>query len=169
MPTYSLVFFLGSITALLYERWRHNASLIWASNILGFPVLVLLFINLPELRNQYGLVLGDTTFMRTWADPINWIVVYSLFICAVLNSSSLAILNSRFVVYLGGISYGFYLIHYPVLMFFVKVVDVGPLTKFILAFSLSVLVSQISLRYFERPVGRIIRSVGIYRSKNTIA
>jgi peptidoglycan/LPS O-acetylase OafA/YrhL len=157
VSSYSFAFFIGAATALLFEKIKHSPSLKRWANILGFPSLVLIFINLPELKFQYGLVLADG-FFRTWGDPTTWIIVYILFICALLKSTSLGILNSRFFVYLGNISYGFYLIHYPILTYFAYKVDAGPIAKLILAFIVTGLISQGSLLYFEKPVSKKIRN-----------
>lgn len=162
--TYSYAFFLGSMTALLFEKLKHSATVIKGANILGFPALVLLFINLPVLRHYYGLAQGGGFFFQTWGDPVTWAIVYIVFICAALNSSSLSILNSKFFVHLGNISYGFYLIHLPVLMFFVKEVSIDPIVKFILAFFLAAAISHISYYCFEKPIGRKIRNWGQCKS-----
>lgn len=163
VSSYAFAFFLGAATALIFEKIKHSPSLKRWANILGFPSLVLLFINLPELKFQYGLVLADG-FFRSWGDPLTWVIVYIFFICSLLNSTGLAILNSRLFVHLGDISYGFYLIHYPVLAFFVYETDIGPIAKLISAFIVTVLISHISLRYFEIPVGKKIRNYATSKS-----
>src|SRR3546814_1373570 len=75
---------------------------------------------------------------------------YAVFISSVLHASSLSILESLFFVYLGKISYGFYLIHYPVLMFFVKKVDAALPVKFVSTFLVTLALSHISLYLFEK-------------------
>jgi len=163
VSSYSYAFFLGSITALLFEKIKLHPNSKRISNIIGFPALVLLFINLPELRVQFGLVFSENFYLKTWGDPITWIIVYTVFLCAALNAQSLFVLNTRFFVYLGNISYGFYLIHYPVLMFCVKEVNIALPAKFILAFFLAVALSHVSFYYFEKPASIKIRQFG--RSK----
>lgn len=160
VSTYSYIFFIGVATALLHGQMKHTPGIKMAANFLGLPALALLFVNLPELRSQFGLAFTDIYFLRIWGDPVNWLVIYTLFMCAVLNASSLFILDSRFFVYLGSVSYGFYLIHYPVLIFFSKNVDIAPILKFILAFVFTLFLSHISFKYFEKPFGRKIRNYG---------
>lgn len=157
--SYSYSFFLGVITALFFEKIKSNSLIKRILPLLGFPALLLLFVNLPELRLQYGLLLSDDNYFKTWGDPVTWIVVYTTFICATLNAPGLAILKSRFFVFLGTISYGFYLIHYPVLMFFVKEVDVNPLAKLTFSFLTAALISYLSFHYFEKSIGRRIRDL----------
>ena len=164
VSTFSYAFFLGSITALIFEKIRNNETILKGANIVGIPALLLLFINLPVLRHHYGLELKSGIFFQTWGDPITWAIVYIIFICAVLNSRSVSILNSKFLVHLGNISYGFYLFHYPILMFFVKEVNINPLAKFILAFIFAAAISHVSFYYFEMPIGRRIRNFGQSKS-----
>ena len=160
VTTYSYAFFIGVITAFLVDKIKHHASIRKAANIFGLPSLVLLFINLPEFRVEYNIALFEHYFFKIWVDPVNWLIIYLLFICATLNSTSLSILNTRFFVFLGNISYGFYLIHYPVIMFFVREVDLDPLLKLVLAFVVAAGISYISYQYFEKRVGRKIRNFG---------
>jgi peptidoglycan/LPS O-acetylase OafA/YrhL len=47
-------------------------------------------------------------------------LIYLLFICAALNSKSLVFLTYKPFIFLGNISYGFYLIHYPIIMYLVN-------------------------------------------------
>lgn len=160
-------FFVGSISALMLEKIKHNATVRIISDNFGFLVLALLFINLPGLRGQYGLVFGNDFFLRTWGDPVTWCIVYAVFICAALNSKSLSILNSKLTVYLGNVSYGFYLIHYPVLLFFVKETSFSSYAKFLLAFLVTLALSHISFYYFEKPAGKAIRAIGNSSNKGS--
>ena len=153
---YSFAFFIGAVTSPLHDKLKNNDRIQKISSVSGYPLVALLFLNLPVLREKYGLVYGDSSYFRIWCDPVTWVLVYSLFICAILNSKSLAFLNHRFFVYLGSISYGFYLVHYPVLVY-VKELKTNSLVQLILAFIISAVVAHLSYKFYEKPMRRKIR------------
>lgn len=160
VSTYAFAFFLGVATALLFERIKRNQLINKYSTPVGAVALVLLFLNLPGLRLEYGLVLAEREYFRTWLDPLTWGIVYVVFLGAVLNSRGLSLLSRRFFVGIGKISYGFYLIHYPVLMFFVREVNAPNALKFAGAFLGAAAVSYISFYLFEKPMAKKIRRFG---------
>lgn len=161
VSTYSYAFFLGVLSALFHDNMKHSASARKVCDIIGLPALLLLFVNLPEIRLKYDiLVFGDSGMSRIWGDPITWAIVFIVFVSAALNASSLNVLNSKFFVGLGDISYGFYLIHYPVLMFFVSEVNIASPVKFVLAFVVTFALSHMSFRFFEKPAAKRIRNLG---------
>ena len=161
VSTYSYAFFLGVLSALLYDNIKHSPSARKLFSVTALPALLLLFVNLPEIRSKYDiLVFGDSAILRIWGDPVTWAIVYTVFISAALNIRSLNILNSKFFVRLGDVSYGFYLIHYPVLMFFVVETNIASPAKFSLAFVVTFALSHLSFYFFERPAAKKIRSFG---------
>lgn len=160
VTTYSFLFFIGVWTALLFDKIKKNKGMRLIFDRFGFLAMVLLFLNLPELRLHYGLVISDEFFLRTWLDPVNLAVVYLLFLGAALNAKSLAILNTKFFASLGEVSYGFYIMHFPVLMFFVEHTSFNNAAKFILAFAATLAISHLSYKYFEKPMAKRIRQVG---------
>jgi len=125
-------------------------------------LIILLFTYTPFLREQYGLVYSNSTYLKTWGDPITWFIVYGIFICAILNTKSLGLMKYRLCVYLGSISYGFYLIHYPVLMYF-KDININPALQLIFSFTITALLSHISYQYFEKRIGKRIRNIKTYK------
>lgn len=166
VSTYSYAFFFGVLSALLYDNIKHSPSARKLSNIIALPALLLLFVNLPAIRVKYDIfVFGDSAMSRIWGDPITWTIVFVVFLSAALNASSLNILNSKFFVRLGDISFGFYLIHYPVLAFFVSEVNIALPAKFMLAFIVTFMLSHVSFYFFEKPVAKKIRSFGRVKQK----
>ncbi len=159
VSAYSYAFFLGVTTALTFNKLKNNSTVRKIAAVAGLPALLLIFINLPEVRQQYGLSLSDNFYIRTWCDPVTWAIVYLFFICVLLNSQGVAILNHRPLVYLGEISYGFYLIHYPVLLYIAKEVPAPAVLKLVLAFVVTVLMAHLSFHYFERPAAKKIRGL----------
>jgi peptidoglycan/LPS O-acetylase OafA/YrhL len=156
---YAYAFFIGVGTSLVQNYFRNSASIRKLASIAGYPLLILLFLNLPVLRERYGLVYHGDAYLRTWGDPITWAIIYGLFICAILNSKSLTFLNLRPFVYLGNISYGFYLMHYPILKYCIAL-DLNSYVQLILAFCVTAGLAHLSYKYFERPTAKLIRKSG---------
>ena len=154
--SYSLPFFVGIATAINYSRI--SVSRFWKSiaAYCAIPSLIALFLNLPAIRADAGWVIADDFFVRTWADPLNWLVVYSIFFCAMLNVKSFSFLNTRPFVFLGEISFGFYLIHYPILKI-VHSLNLPLSLQFLTSLGVITALAWLSYTYFEKPANRIIR------------
>jgi len=160
ISTYGFAFFLGLFSAFVLDKIKDSVSARKAANWFGLPVLILLCINLPELRSKVGLVYTNDFFWKTWGDPLTWLLVYSVFMCVILNSTSMSVLNSQFFVYLGKVSYGFYLLHYPVLAYFVSITEINLYIRFGLALFITLLLSHLSFYFFEKPLAYKIRQYG---------
>ena len=76
---YSYAFLLGVVTAFYYPRIRNSAMVRKVASIVAIPSILLLFLNLPVLRNQCGLFLWGNGQLDIWTDPITWTIVYSVF------------------------------------------------------------------------------------------
>lgn len=157
--SYVFAFFIGLLTALLFDRIKQTPWLVKLAGYAGLPAFILLWINLPELRAQHGLAVPGDLFFRTWADPITWAIIYALFVSACLNSRSVAFLNWKPFAYLGEISYGFYLYHFPVLMFFIERTHLHPALTFLFALAVTIGISHLSLVAFETPLRQRIRKL----------
>jgi peptidoglycan/LPS O-acetylase OafA/YrhL len=154
--SYSLPFFIGIGTALAYPHMRGKPFFQKLAAYIALPSIFALLLNLPALRLEHGWVLDDSFFVRTWADPINWLIVYSLFLCALLNARALNFLNARPFVLLGEISFGFYLIHYPVLKI-IKSIGVPVPFQFVTSAVAISLMAWLSYRHFEQPASQMLR------------
>lgn len=154
--SYSLPFFIGIGTAILYPRIERNPFFHKLAACAAVPCVIALLLNLPAVRYEHGWVLGDGFFIRTWADPLNWIIVYCLFFCAMLNAKALNFLNTRPFVLLGEISFGFYLIHYPILKI-VKALAVPVPLQFVTSALVISLMAWVSYNYFEKPANNSLR------------
>ena len=154
--SYSLPFFIGIGTAILYPHIERNPFCHKLAAYVAVPCVIALFLNLPAVRAANGWVLGDGFFMRTWADPLNWIIVYCIFFCAMLNPRGLKFLNARPFVLLGEISFGFYLVHYPILKI-VKALGVPVPLQFVTSALVVSLIAWASYTCFEKPVNNALR------------
>lgn len=154
--SYSLPFFLGIATAMNYSRISRSRLCRSIAAYCAIPSLIALVLNLPAIRADAGWVIADDFFVRTWADPVNWLVVYSIFFCAMLNVKAFQFLNTRPFAFLGEISFGFYLIHYPIL----KIVHSFSLPlslQFLTSLVVTIALAWLSYTYFETAANRIIR------------
>ena len=154
--SYSFPFFLGIGTALLYPRIAGSTFLQRLAAYAALPAVIALFLNLPAVRFEHNWVIDSHLFLRTWADPINWVIVYTVFCCAMLNAKSLRFLTTRPFVLLGEISFGFYLIHYPIIKI-VKSLGIPLPLQFLSALIVVGLMAWYSYQYFEKPANKLVR------------
>lgn len=163
ISSYSYAFFLGIFTYLCFGKIK-DLILGGLPPWIGGGFLLLVFLNLPEVRMEYGLALSDGGYwVSTWLDPITWFIVYGLFLSCLAESKSLGLLKSRGFQFFGNISYGFYLFHYPILAATSDFIGTGIYGLFI-ALMASVALSYLSYRIFERPLMGMIRSSSISKS-----
>jgi len=154
LPKYAFSFFIGIVFSIYSHKIRNSVMSDFFHRF-GWLFFLLMFINLPELRTQLGLNFDGGTYAKTWMDLLTWIIVISVFVSCVCASKSLFFLNYAPFEYLGKISYGFYLIHYPVLYAFSDL-QMPWWLIFILSFICTVILSSISFYFFERPVQRYV-------------
>ena len=155
--SYSVPFFIGIGTAILYPKIASSVFLRKVAAYAAVPGIIALFLNLPAVRLEHDWVLDSHFFVRTWADPMNWVIVYCVFFCAMLNARALRFLNTRAFVVLGEISFGFYLIHYPLLKI-VKSLGIPVSLQFVTSFALVSLIAWLSYKYIEQPANKLIRA-----------
>ena len=153
---YGFSFFIGITTSIIHSSVELRHKLKKVADYLGLPFLILLLLNLPELRRRVGLSFSDDIYLSTWMDPITWFLVYGLFVCSTLNSSSLAFLSLRPFAFFGGISYGFYLFHRPILFHANEILG-GSIFVFLFVFFVTTVLSYVSLSVFEKPLAARIR------------
>lgn len=159
LPFYASLFLIGGLVALLQEDRRLKRCFEGiAGSILGCVAIVLFAINLPGLRADYGLVFGGW-LLRTWFDPLNVFVVVLVLLCAVYQVRPFRLLCVTPVIYLGEISYGFYLFHRPIVEFVASPsgLDLDNPVGALLALAVTVALAAVSYRYFERYALAVLR------------
>ena len=154
--SYSYAFFVGVFSNFIFQKMKESEVTQSFFDRAGFVFLILLLLNLPELRAEFGLI--GSGFFKTWGDPLTWLLVWLLFMASVFESKSLSLLRSKFFVYMGSISYGVYLLHYPILLFFVEWIGGFQILAFWGAGIFTLLVAHCSLLYFEKPLAKVIRN-----------
>ena len=90
------------------QQARDNASE-WRVKFIGH--LLLLIILLYPLLYKYAKFL----FIGSWYDPFMMITVISAFYFIVKSPESFYLLNNKIMVWIGNISFGFYLAHRPIM------------------------------------------------------
>ena len=94
---YSPAFFLGLLTALMHKEMVNSILIKKIMAVRYNLIIVLVFFNLPILREQYGFISSGSLYLRTWGDPITWFIVYSLFVYTVLSPMNVDLLNKKSV------------------------------------------------------------------------
>jgi peptidoglycan/LPS O-acetylase OafA/YrhL len=151
-------FSLGGILALLipYLEFKKPASM-----ILGWAGLTVICFT--------GLLLPVSTVFPGYAAllPTTGVI---LIIIAAENSTRLGVdklLGSKAFLYFGGLSYGFYLWHWPLLIFYyaLKKIETVPFIDGLLIIVSAFLLSLASVKILETPV----RNISIKKSKKKLA
>jgi len=97
----------------------------------------------------------------TRGDPVAVLASFFVFLSTVNRLGPFDWLGSKFMVWLGDISYGFYLIHHIVLTALITYFrPSGGLYETAIILVVTVIIAQFSLYAFERPASRLIRSFG---------
>ncbi|KQT85078.1 acyltransferase [Aurantimonas sp. Leaf443] len=160
LPYYSSLFLIGGAVAILSrQRWFMAAFDGRKGTVLGIVALALFALNLPQLRSDLGLSFGGF-LMRTWLDPLNIVAVTLLLAAAVHQVRPLRMICIAPLIYLGDISYGFYLFHRPIVELMVHYQVASVVTAFgafVLTLGITAGLAALSFEYFERPMLRIVR------------
>jgi len=164
---FSHVFVLGIIIASIHKQVSGNKKVVVISNWLGLPALVLMLINLPELRLNTGLASNGSTYFRVWLDPATLTIIFFVVLFTALESSGLSWLRCRVCLYLGQISYGIYLFHFPILMFYLEYLSLGKAGVVFFSMISTIISAHLSLVYLERPASSFLRKRKVVSSVNS--
>ena len=147
-------FFLGTLTFLIYKKYKQNFSQFICFVLIIFSFLFINYSDTLSLNNKY--IFAPLLFSLT-----------VLFVSCLNHNSVLhKILSNKYTVYLGAISYGVYMIHFGLVWFFRQfcrfalniserdnylVFDnyIGEILTLIFIIII-IYLSHLSLKYFER-------------------
>ena len=115
-------------------------------SVLFAGILVLYVAAMPQVRISLGGMAVDP-----WRDPVYIVVIGGLLLATLHSKAADLTLGSRPWVFLGTISYSFYLLHRPVLMA-VKPLDIPVGAKMVLFLAAATLVAWLVYVLFERPM-----------------
>jgi peptidoglycan/LPS O-acetylase OafA/YrhL len=137
---YASCFLLGVIAYRIRSQWKSNgriASLVFLVSV----AVVAAFVVRPDL------------FAHRWIDTLAVVSFLTFAVVATgVDSSKVMALALRNPIsqYLGKISYGLYLAHYPIFRWFIEPLDVGPTWAFFLTALLAMAVSSLTWISIER-------------------
>jgi peptidoglycan/LPS O-acetylase OafA/YrhL len=152
-------FVIGTFAGLVWRR-HHHAVTTWVEQRpwldgIGWLVLIATLAALPGLRGHLHL-----PTMPNWRDPLTAGMPILFFASALIGIGPFRRLAARPLRWLGDISYGIYLFHWPVLM--TVIVGFAPSTRverlgaFALVVAVTIALAWISNRLFERPVQALV-------------
>ena len=150
LPFWGHFFLFGTLCGLL---WRRNPGLgerIRHGRLLGWSIIVLAVLSLPDLRRMAGIPL-----LPSWMDPLTAGSPTLLFVACLLGLGPLRALGQWWGRELGKISYGVYLIHFPVLMT-LKDLPLPGIAVAGLVVAVTIVLAELSFEYFERPMRTLI-------------
>jgi peptidoglycan/LPS O-acetylase OafA/YrhL len=158
LPFWCQFFLVGIVVAML-RGGRPKLLAVFARPVprvlAGWAAVVLFVFTVPGLRRFEGLPMSLASI-----DPIGGLAALLLFLAALAGLGPLRLLSTRPFRWLGGVSYGVYLFHMPVL---VALAAMAPprrglhgLAELLIAFVIILVAAWASNRAFEAPVRRLI-------------
>ena len=159
LPFWAHFFLFGTCIGLLWRR-HHARVETWvqrrpALSWLGWLVMLATIAAIPHFRTYFGL-----PTLAYWCDPLTAGMPVAFFLCALVGLGPFKALAWRPLRWLGDISYGVYILHWPVLMTIVKVWPVSSrleaLGEFVIVTAAVIASATISYRLLERPAQQLI-------------
>lgn len=124
--------------------WPRAGAVLAAAGLLGYVVFGTELVEMTvSHRNLLATVLAGALVLGTYTAPRSWVArAFAL----------------PWMVYLGGISYGIYLWHYPVLLVLDRVFTARPLVIAVMGLALAVALASMSHQLVESPIrtGRLL-------------
>ncbi|OJU44409.1 MAG: hypothetical protein BGN96_01605 [Bacteroidales bacterium 45-6] len=147
-------FFLGMLLYEVYGKWKHVG---WGKlkATVCECLAVGLFLLFYLLSDSFSIVYRASVYY--WL-PVSAVILVFSFQRGYLSGW----LSGRVLVYLGEISFGVYLFHYLVLRSFFRIMaktgwELNAAASFALVLAVTLLLSALSFRYFEKPVNRRLK------------
>jgi len=146
---------MGTLAAWFIRQPRLWQKLLSKRNDLRRALLILLgclplFLAIPAIDSRFEILVGLNAFP----------VYYALLLVASLADERIGrILRVRWLMNLGGIAYFVYLVHYPMFGLLIHAMGVrtaaGGIVAAIIALPLTIVVAQVSWKWFEKPFIRL--------------
>ena len=158
MTSFSLFFFIGVFISGLQNKEYFEKIKNKTPSFVSILMLILFSVAYPVMKKKLGIPGFG------WYDPISIMIVVFLFILVISKPSDFKILKLNPLIFMSEISYGFYLIHRPLMKITKEEFGTGLLAMFIL-FSVSVIIAWLSFKLIEVPARKFIESRFNSRSK----
>lgn len=160
LPYWFHAFFLGTIAGYLLHRHARvflTVARAPALQVLGWIILLMIPLSLPELRRMAGFPM-----LPNFIDPVTFGVPVLVFLAALGALGPFRYLALPVFTGLGAVSYAIYLLHKPV-MWSLEPLLAGRVPDLALGLAivaLSILIAAVSTYGFERPVQKILNGYG---------
>ncbi len=141
---------IGMLLAVLYLQNKESKINLYVINVLEFTSLLALaiaLINFKHINQSYRYGIYYMPFLS-----------FIIYIYAFQKGIISKILKKRIIVYLGTISYSFYMIHQLVLRYAgcIGILKKNPISMAFISFGISLIAAQMLYRYFENPIRKKI-------------
>lgn len=155
LPFWLHFFLVGSGLGLVWKSHQERLTALarkpWAKCV-GVAGMLLFVAALPGWRRMIGVPLAPN-----WIDPITAGAPIVFFVCALLALGPFKLLAMRLPRWLGGISYGVYLLHLPVLYTATRwLPDLYGPAVFAIVVVVTLALAWLSYQGFETPLRKLI-------------
>lgn len=157
-------FLTGMLLAMVYPQMQASAQAKPLSPIVFWLAFGLFLAALPQtLKLWVDLPRGllPKPWSQPWSYPFYLLVTAALFVATLMQRPRF--LTGRVMGYLGTISFGFYLLHAPVLLFFKQVLPSWPWLAIALGLILSTALAALLHAVLEAPARRFFRRLLLRR------
>ena len=149
LPFWLHYFLFGSLCGF---AWRHHSKLLMRRAApygwIGWPILALAIFALPGIRAAMHVPV-----LPTIIDPVTIAGIALLFTGSLLGLGPLKAFGAGWARWLGKVSYGLYLIHYPVLVA-VDRLQLPGFILFLITLAATLVLAALSFNLFEEPLRR---------------
>jgi peptidoglycan/LPS O-acetylase OafA/YrhL len=152
MTSFAIFFFIGAFIASHKNKNHFEILRTKVPKYVSLLFLLLFLLIFPLIRQSLGLIVS-----KTWYDPISLFIICSLFILIITKPEDFFILRIKPLIFMSEISYGFYLVHRPLMKITRDELGTRPLAMFIL-FAVCVIVAWLSFKLVEVPARKYIES-----------
>jgi peptidoglycan/LPS O-acetylase OafA/YrhL len=143
--SYAFAFYIGMVIDYYKVKFSNQKY----AKIIGRASFILIFVNLPCLRMKFGGYFG-------WLDPLTWLILICCFVAILSSNDTLSFLKNKYLMFLGEISFGFYLFHVPILEL-IKKTYLNSITTLFISLILTIILASLSFFIFERPLNNFLK------------
>jgi len=149
---FAITFFIGTaISYLVNNRWIFERIKKTPAYI-SVSIFILTLTIIPLFRKFFVYHLAARF------DPTKLILVISTFLFIITNPHNFRFLKTKPLLFLGEISFAFYLIHRPIIEIWKSLLGTSPLC-FLIALATTMLIAALSTFAFEKPAAKQIKKL----------
>lgn len=149
MCSFAIFFFIGILISFLHKHNHLEKRVTKIPTYISWLMLFAFAVVFPVLRKKFGI------FDASWYSPIGIFIVTALFILIIIKQKDYKILSHSSLIFMSEISYGFYLIHRPIMKLFTNNFGTGPFIALLILIS-SIALAYVSFKLIEVPARKYI-------------